>query len=52
MDPFGAKIIFEHQKITVEADALTQAELAEEAGVNTSKRRISTLQRQRLPSRG
>jgi hypothetical protein len=44
MDPFGAKITFEHQRITVEADALTQAELAEEVGVNTSKRILTALE--------
>jgi len=44
MVPFGAKITFEHERITVEADELSQADLAEEATVNTSKRILIALE--------
>ncbi len=44
MDPFGAKITFEHEKITVEPDELSQADLAEEATVNVSKRILTALE--------
>jgi hypothetical protein len=44
MDPFGAKITFGHQKITIEADELSQADLAEEATVNVSKRILIALE--------
>jgi len=44
MDPFGANITFEHQRITVEADELTQADLAEENTVNVSKRILLALE--------
>jgi DNA-binding Lrp family transcriptional regulator len=44
MDPFGAKITFEHERITVEADELSQADLAEEATVNVSKRILIALE--------
>lgn len=44
MDPFGAQINFEHNKITVLPDSLTQADLAEEATVNVSKRILLALE--------
>jgi DNA-binding Lrp family transcriptional regulator len=44
LDPFGAEITFEEEKITVERTDLTQAELAEEATVSIKKRILIALE--------
>jgi DNA polymerase I-like protein with 3'-5' exonuclease and polymerase domains len=44
LDPFGATVEFEHEKITVERTELTQAELAEEATVSIRKRILIALE--------
>jgi DNA polymerase-1 len=44
LDPFGAEITFEDEKITVSRMDLTQAELAEEATVNLKKRILIALE--------
>jgi DNA polymerase I-like protein with 3'-5' exonuclease and polymerase domains len=43
-DPFGAEVTFEHEQITVQSTELTQAEMAEEATINISKRILIALE--------
>ena len=44
LDPFGVKVTWEFEKITVEPDQLSQADLAEEESVRVIKRIITALE--------
>ena len=44
LDPFGVRVTWEFEKITVESDELTQADLAEEDSVPVIKRILTELQ--------